>query len=497
MAGETYEQLPYESNPIAGSHPDQLGTMAYLNGLEPPRIEEARILELGCASGGNLLEVAESFPEATFVGIDQAPNQVAEGNRMLAALGMKNVRFHSMSFADIPADFGEFDYVIAHGVYSWVSPELQRILLEKCKRHLSRHGIAYISYNTYPGWHLHGMTREIMFYGMTDPAAKDSAGPMAVGRGFLTGIAQATANDNTEHARVIRQECGIIKSAPDWYVGHDFLEEQLNPVYFYEFVARAAEHGLQYAGESSFKRGAYVVAERIKAQWPDLFVRDPIRFEQCVDFAFGRQFRRTLLCHAGTKVNLATDLTRLTQCHLSAGLKPVNPQEDLRRGSKVTFRADDGATFATGDAIVECALRSLAETFPAALSFDALWQEVCRRLGLSPQASDRARLAGTLLLLFQSDSVHAFRSAPRLVKSIGARPVASKLARWQARNGRVIHNRRHRTVRTLGNFDRQVLSLLDGSRDLAGLQAQLAAGSSQEMIRESLERLAANALLVG
>jgi methyltransferase-like protein len=280
-------------------------------------------------------------------------------------------------------------------------------------------------------------------------------------------------------------------------VGHDFLEEQLNPIYFHEFVALAAEHGLQYAGESSLKRGAYMVAERIKAQWPDLFVRDPIRFEQCVDFAFGRQFRRTLLCHAGMPVNLATDVTRLTQCHLSAGLKPVNPQQDLPRGAKVSFRADDGATFATDDAMIECALRTLAEAYPAAMSFDALWQEVCRRLALSPHAPDRSRLASTLSLLFQSDSVHAFRSPPRLVKTIGARPVASKLARWQAGNGRVIHNQRHKTVRTLGNFDRQLLALLDGSRDLAGLQSQLAAGSSPQMIRESLERLAANALLVG
>lgn len=488
----SYEQLPYESNPIPESHPDRMATVAYLCGLEPLALENARILELGCASGGNLLCAAETFPGATFVGIDLAENQIAAGNATLAAIGLRNVGLHGMSFADVPDNFGQFDFIIAHGLYSWVAPPLQTKLLEVCKRHLAPAGLAYVSYNTFPGWRLRGMLRDIMLYAQRgNSAAADLATRMTTARQFAALIGHAAGNDDTEYVRALRKEIETLQKSPDWYIAHDYLDEYLEPVHFEEFVARARQHELQYVGEARFRRGAYVVAERLRQQRPDLLKTDPIAFEQCVDFAFGRQFRRSLLCHAGAPINHAMDASRLMRCHLTAGMMPTTPQVDLRPNVQVSFRSTDGATFATGNALLKAALLALAVAAPAAVSFDDLWKRASEAVRLPYYCPEREQLAATLLLFFQSDSLEVHRTPPALVRTVSQRPTASPLARWQAKNGQVIHNRRHRPVRGLSSIDLALLPLLDGSRDIAALTEQ--AGTS---VDESLKRLAANALLI-
>jgi SAM-dependent methyltransferase/methyltransferase-like protein len=484
-----------------------MAAVAYLSGLEPAALEGARVLELGCASGGNLMCAAEALSDATFVGIDLADNQITDGNATVAAIGLHNVRLHAMSFADIPADFGQFDYIVAHGLYSWVAPPLQRQLLDMCKRHLSPAGLAYVSYNTYPGWRLRGMLRDIMLYARHAGSHQQGNGGtdfnsrMTSARQFAALIGQAAGNDDTEHVRALRRELDTLQKAPDWYAAHEYLDEYLEPIHFTDFVARAGESGLQYVGEARYRRGAYAVAERLKQLRPQLAQADPIGFEQCVDFAFGRQFRRSLLCHAGASVNYVMDPSRLMRCHITGGVIPTTQQVDPRPNVPVTFRAPDGATFSSTNPAVKVALLTLAVAAPEAVSFDALWDRVRQVLNLPRYGPDRDQLAQSLLALFQSDSIDVHRTAPATTKTISLRPVASPLVRWQAARSKVVHNRRHRPVRGLPELDLALLPLLDGSRDLAELAARIgstgiAFTSPDIAVRESLQRLAANALLI-
>src|SRR4051812_41655243 len=132
--------------------------------MSPAPVDRCRVLELGCAGGGNLLPMAETLPQSTFFGIDLSPVQIGHGQRIIRALGLTNLRLEAMSILDVPEDFGEFDYIIAHGVYSWVPPAVQQKILDLCAAHLAPQGVAYLSYNTYPGWHLRQMAREMMLY---------------------------------------------------------------------------------------------------------------------------------------------------------------------------------------------------------------------------------------------------------------------------------------------------------------------------------------------
>jgi SAM-dependent methyltransferase len=498
-AASHYQDVPYESNPFPESHPARLATIAYLCGLDAPPVERCRVLELGCASGGNLLPAAEAFPGATFVGVDLAANQIADGRAVIDALGVENVRLEAVSFTDLPGDLGQFDYIIAHGLLAWIPAELQPRVLEAIKRHLSPRGVAYVSYNTYPGWRMRSILRDVLHYGIEKRGAADASprDRLAAGRQFVEMILSGAGEDDTAYARVLRAEGGLVIKAPDYYIFHEHLEPAFAPLYFRDFAAMAAANGLQYLGEARLTKHEFKTADRLRTQHPELArSEDFVHFEQCVDFAMGRQFRRTLLVHADVSpIHRRMDASRLIRCQLAAGLFPDPPRVDARPGVSVQFRAGDGGMFSTADVGLKIALVTLAGSSPSALPFDKVWEPVRQALRLPAYPPQREALAETLLQLFQSDSLELFLSPPPLVRYVSPRPVASPLARWQAAHRRTVHNRRHRAVRILTEFDQAVLALLDGTRDLATLRSEL--GAEEAKVTESLQKLAVSGVLIG
>ena len=150
----TYDEVPYQSYPYAESQPENLRTIGLLFGMNAPEIKTARILELGCAEGGNLIPHAVRYPKATFVGVDLSKVQIDAGNVYIKSLGLKNIELKNCSILDIDEKYGKFDYIICHGVISVVSDFVGETILEIASKNLSDNGIAYISYNTLPGWNM-------------------------------------------------------------------------------------------------------------------------------------------------------------------------------------------------------------------------------------------------------------------------------------------------------------------------------------------------------
>ena len=159
-----YDEIPYESHPFAQSHPNRLFTIGTLFGMKPTPVQKCRVLELGCAAGGNLIPMADYLPESQFVGIDNSARQIQDGLAVVKTLGLENVVLKHASILDVDAAYGKFDYIVCHGVYSWVTEDVRRKILEICGTQLTPNGIAYVSYNTYPGWHMRGMIRDMMRY---------------------------------------------------------------------------------------------------------------------------------------------------------------------------------------------------------------------------------------------------------------------------------------------------------------------------------------------
>jgi SAM-dependent methyltransferase len=258
MDASSYDQIPYISLAFPQTHPDHLAGIARLFALRPPDITACRVLELGCASGGNLLPMAFNLPGSEFIGIDLSQKQVDDGRHAIAALGLRNVRIEPASIADVDEGWGPFDYIICHGVFSWVERDVQDHILTIASRNLSPNGIAYVSYNTYPGWHMREMVRHTMRYHaeqFSDPREQ-----VEQARAMLTFLATASAGTGAYH-ELMSGEAERLSRSPDSYVFHEHLERTNLPVYFHEFIERAERAGLQYLSEA-------VVSEMLTSLFP-------------------------------------------------------------------------------------------------------------------------------------------------------------------------------------------------------------------------------------
>jgi SAM-dependent methyltransferase/methyltransferase-like protein len=471
----SYDDLPYEARPHFPTHPDCLATLGTLVGLSPVSPAACRVLELGCADGGNLIPMAQALPGSHFVGIDLSPVQVEAGRRVIVDVGLTNVELHARSITDLGDDLGPFDYVVCHGVWSWVPPAVQDAILTLCKRCLTPNGLAYVSYNTYPGWHGRQLVRDMLAYHVRRDA--HPAEQVRQARAYLDFLARAVAGQDTPHARLLRDEAEELRGAADTYLFHEHLEDENRPLYFHEFAARAAAAGLQYAGEAWFhSRTDDLPAEAQKTLRG--YAHDLVALEQHLDFLRNRLFRRTVLCHAERPVRRNPSLATFRTLHATALARPLSESPDVLSKKPEKFRADDGATVAVDHPAVKAALVELYHAWPRAMGFDALCFHVQQRLRSADAALVRQvpqAVSAALGQFYLSHLVALHVHPPRLAALPPQRPRTTALARHQAASGRhEVCNLRHQLVEP-SDMQRRLLALLDGTRDRAALVEALAA----------------------
>lgn len=297
VLSDAYDETPYQSNAFSISAPGRLRAIAALYGLSAPPVENARVLELGCAAGGNLLPFAVAHPDAHIVGIDLSPQQVQAGQTIVKAMGLENLELRGMSITDITPEFGQFDYIIVHGVFSWVPPEVRQAILRVCRENLTPEGVAYVSYNTYPGWKASDIVRDAMIlnsFGANGPQerlkrAKDVLGMLE--HGLSSGNPMGSA---------LQQAVRQLRKQSDYHLMHEHLEAVNAPCYFLEFVAAAQEAGLAYLADAEPQSSIASNYGDNVAILQNALSADAAREmrEQYLDFAIGRQFRKSLLVHA-------------------------------------------------------------------------------------------------------------------------------------------------------------------------------------------------------
>jgi SAM-dependent methyltransferase len=246
-----YDAVLYPARAFNQTHPDRLATLAALMGIAAPPPDACRVLELGCGAGGNLLPMALALPGSTFVGIDTSRRAIERAQATTDRLGVTNIRFEQMSIEDYAVPAGGVDYVIAHGVFSWVPEAVRERLLALCATVLAPTGVAYVSYNALPGGHPRQALRQMLTYHLD--AIEPPEQRMTAARGFLRLLGAAAEVDG-ELAKTLGPEARRLAEHVDGLFFHDTLAEINHPLYFHEFVAQAAGHGLQYLTEAEFSR---------------------------------------------------------------------------------------------------------------------------------------------------------------------------------------------------------------------------------------------------
>lgn len=474
----SYDAVPYPGVSFAGTHPNRLATIATLLGMCPPPISHCRVLELGCGRGRNLIPMAYGLPESEFIGIDLSARQIADGQAMVDALGLQNITLKQFNLLDVTTDFGQFDYIIAHGVYSWVAATVQDKLLAICQQHLTSTGVAYISYNTYPGWHLVAIVRELMQFRtrrLTEPAKR-----AAQAKAALQFMAQSIPIKNNLNGQTLQPYMGFLQKyvamwgdQADGFLLHDELGEINEPIYFHQFVQRAKCHNLQYLAEAEFRANLLITSLPVEVvKTLQAMASDLIELEQYLDFLYNRTFRQTLLCRQEVDLNRRLKPELLTHLYVASRAEVVSPESDLQAIAATQFRSFDAVTLSTAHPLSKAAMHCLIEIWPRGVAFETLVEMANERLGIGEASSeDVQKLAANLLNLYGRSGAGLaalYVHPPAVATAISTRPIASPVARFDALATFRATNLYHEQI-NLTPLEAHLLGYLDGSHDRASL----------------------------
>jgi methyltransferase-like protein/ubiquinone/menaquinone biosynthesis C-methylase UbiE len=470
-----YDSVLYPSYTHPQTHPNRLAVIGTLMGLKPASPTRCRLLEIGCGDASNLMPMAWTLPESEFVGVDLAAKPIAKGKEISEALGLRNIRLIQGDLNEINGDWGKFDYIIAHGLYSWVPKEVREHLLELCRMLLTPDGVALVSYNALPGGHMRNMLREMMLFhvrGFESPQER-----IEQARALIRFLAEwQTPSD--EYRAWIKAEFERALEHQPGYLYHDHLGEINEPCYFTQFIERAAAHGLQYLAEADyFEMSDHAFAAPVRQTLSQL-AGNRIQREQYLDFLKCRRFRQTLLCHGEARLKVEPDPEHVTPFAVVCPARRTSDESGLQPGVTCAFQAPNGARCATDFALGKAALSVLGPLCPTGLSFD---ETLARSLQLlkdngvncSEDVDARAQLAQFLLRVYSVGLVDFRATQPAVATRVSDKPVASALARWQIQRGNTVTSLYHLAVQVEDEVGKNLLCWLDGTADRESLRERL------------------------
>jgi hypothetical protein len=425
--------------------------------------------------------MAVGAPDSEFVGIDLAESAIARGAEIIRWAGLSNVNLRAADIKDPKAVHGEFDYIIAHGVYSWVAADIRAALMAMIGRHLSPNGVAFISYTVLPGCRVRETIRDYLVYALKEVA--DPEERMEAARAALKYQMSGWSEDKPFQKALIEAARDNLER-PIEVLFHDEMGEVWAPQFLTEVVAAARAQNLDYLADahpSVLNDGLFasIRFDAAKAQTGG----DWVKFEQLLDFTEMRPFRWSLFCRAGEPIDRIATPDRVAGLFASADLVPAPAL-----GKKAfAFKAKTGVEFETDDPELGALLARLSAE--SAVSLDGF--------------TNSAAVVEALLRLYVNSAVSISAAPPAYTMTVGERPLASPLARAQARRGEpVLAALHHKPVKLEDPFWNVLLQKLDGAHDHEDL-ARFVAEATDKTIEEArrqmpvvLREVATNRLLL-
>ena len=274
--------------------PAFLDYAALINGHAAPPQKGMRYCELGCGRGYGTLVLAAANPDQHYVGIDFNPEHIGEARGLAERAGIGNVRFLEASFGDAArgSDAEPFDIVALHGVYSWVSPQVQEDIHEFLRRRLAPGGLCYVSYNTLPGWA--ALTPlQYLLNQVADRASGDTLRRLRAGIDVLKPLSEPKSGYVAANP-LARRRLESLATQPPEYLAHEYMNQHWRPLYVTEAMAQLAEAKLSYVGSAAIgeNRTGFSATQDIAPLFKEEV--DPMLRELLKDFAVNKQFRRDM-----------------------------------------------------------------------------------------------------------------------------------------------------------------------------------------------------------
>jgi len=439
--------------------------------MEPPPVDQCRVLEIGCGDGGNIIPMGFELPHSEFLGVDSASIPIQNAQRVIERTGAKNVAVRELDLMEIAQDFGTFDYIIAHGVYSWVPDKVRERILGICHDHLSPRGIAFISFNTGPGGRVRQVTRDMMMFHLH--AAGIEADPVREGREFLQMLVDLM-DKNSIWKTVLEKETVRLSERADSVTFHDELAPGHSPVYFSDFALAAERNGLQFLSDVNLSDAIETPNKpEVAAALERLAKGDVIKYQQYLDFLLFRGFRRTLLCRREVQLERGQFLERVQTLLVASPLSKSSVKPD---GGVVFKKRQGSESVTTNNPIVSLALELLETVWPRAKPFSELAAEIVAKVPSEMQKDVPVALAQAILRLAANRIVDLRTYQAPLAESVAERPMATSLARLQAEEGTRITTLLHTQVEIPDAQTRRILQLIDGTRNLRDLVSAIMPG---------------------
>jgi methyltransferase-like protein len=457
-AQDSYDAVTYPALCYPATHPDHLAVMATLHGLSPAPVEQCRVLEIACNEGANLIPMAYAIPNGEFVGFDLARTPIERGQERIRELGLKNARIFQGDLLDAGAELGPFNYIIAHGLYSWVPEPVRDRLLALCSELLEPDGVAFVSYAAMPGGHLRRMLRDMMLLRME--GIDDPEQGVAEAIKFLHFLMETRPQDDA-YRGVIENELRRMEARRPGVTFHDELSATYEPVHFIAFVEHARKHGLQFLNEAVLPPPPdpcyrFETHTALKSAAGEDFLRQ----EQFLDFLRVRVYRETLLCKADRKLRRDFPVEHLQR--LMAASQVTSTQDE--ESSKPIFKLPSGIKMESNHPAVNAMLEQLETVWPRALTLEELAPRLAQ-MGFKLNGDGAA-----LLMRLAISKFIEFRTwNPPVAAEIVERPRASAVTRQEGCSHAQVCTLLHSMLALEDPKAKTFLQLLDGTRNRGDL----------------------------
>lgn len=474
-----YNEVPYTSYPFEFARPEKIASVATIFGLTPPPIETARVLELGCASGGNITRFAQTYPKSYTLGVDLSEKQIESGQKIIKDLKLKNIELKAMSLTDLDEKtYGKFDYIISHGVFSWVPDFVRENMLKISNKMLNKNGLSFISYNALPGWNMTNTIRELMLYhseNFDTPQEK-----VTQSRAVLAFLQESLENQNTPYAKFMQESAKMMAIREDNYIFHDHLEPDNKAFYIREFIEMSKKHKMQYLGDinissMSIKHMPKKTVEKLKT------INDMARTEQYADFIKNTMFKCSLLVHEGAKFSYNIEHESLNKFyyHAKIALDTSNGEVNITDKSTATFYFNNSKDLkiSTDHPIAKASMMVLVKNIANPLLIDDVVKEVKKLVADASEAEIKQNIVTNFGELILVNYINYIVEKPKNVNIISKKPKISKFALLQSKQDIGTSGAYHITsaVNTVFSFDDSRLKLiqsLDGTRDVVTLKKE-------------------------